>query len=104
MTAVASLFERLDKGRPPPVEEAIKQQREGSPSIEKLLDWLVNHWAKPTISARDIYRAGPNVVRDRERVIKLTDVLVQHGWLIPIQTRRRDMKEWQIVRRPGGEG
>jgi hypothetical protein len=101
---VVSLFERLDKGRPPPVEEVVKQPGRDSPPIEKLLDWLVNHWTKPTISAREIRHRGPNSIRDRQRVIDLAEILVRQGRLIPIPTRRRDMKAWQIVRRPGGEG
>ena len=26
---------------------------------QKLLDWLLREWAKPTVSARDIYTSGP---------------------------------------------
>jgi hypothetical protein len=68
---------------------------------EKLLDFLVNHWPKPTISARDIGKYGPNATRDQKNVIYLTKILVEYGWLIPIATRRRDMKKWQIVRELG---
>jgi hypothetical protein len=68
-----------------------------SPS-EKLLDWIINRWLEPTISARDICRCGPNPVRDRKSAIGLAEILVEHGWLIPIKTRRIDMREWQIVR------
>jgi hypothetical protein len=66
---------------------------------QRLLDWL-QHWAKPTVSARDIYMYGPRSIRDRERAIDLAGILVGHGWLIPNKTRRRDMREWQIVRKP----
>jgi hypothetical protein len=67
-----------------------------SPS-EKLLDWIINRWPEPTISARDICRCGPNSTRDRKSAISLAKILV-HGWLIPVKTRRIDMREWQIVR------
>jgi hypothetical protein len=69
-----------------------------SPLIEKLLDWLVNHWAKPTVTASDIYTYGPNAVRDREVTLELAKALVKRGWLTPLKTRRRDMQEWRIFR------
>ena len=94
---MASLFERLDKGRPPPVEEG-----GGSPPIEKLLDWLVNHWAKTTVTAREIYTYGPNPVRDKKTTLSLAQILVERGWLIPMHPdfltgrRRRDKLEWKM--------
>jgi hypothetical protein len=91
---VASLFERLDKGRPPPT----KQAQEPSPA-QRLLDWL-QHWTKPTVRAREICIYGPNSLRDRKRVIDSAAILVKEGWLIPIKTRRYDMCEWQVVRKP----
>src|SRR5215831_9030663 len=72
------------------------------PPAQKLLDWLQHDWNKPTVSARDIYIYGPNSIRDRESAIDLAEILVKHGWLIPMNARRRDMKEWGIVRSPGG--
>ena len=39
---MVSLFERLDKGRPPPTEEAIKQPRRGDDQKTFLLDVLAN--------------------------------------------------------------
>jgi hypothetical protein len=93
----------LDKGRPPPLEEAIKQPRGSSPPIEKLLDWLVNHWAKTTVTAREIYTYGPNPVRDKRTTLSLAQILVERGWLIPMHPdfltggrRRRDKWEWKI--------
>jgi hypothetical protein len=99
MTAMASLFERLAKGRPP-TEEVLKQPRESSPPIEKLLDWLVNHWAKPTVTAREIYIYGPNSIRDKKTALGLTHILVERGWIAPIKPHgrsRRDKREWKIV-------
>ena len=99
---MVTLFERLDKGRPPPVEGAIKQQSKGSPPIEKLLDWLVNHWTKTTVTAREIYTYGPNPVRDKKTTLSLAQILVERGWLIPMHPdfltgrRRRDKSEWKI--------
>jgi hypothetical protein len=65
---------------------------------QKLLDWLQHDWTGPTISAREIYRLGPNSIRDRKNAIDQAEILVEHGRLIPIETRRADMKKWQIVR------
>ena len=93
-----SLFERLDKGRLPPTEEVIKQLRGDSP-IEKLLDWLVNHWAKDTVTAREIYTHGPNSIRDKKTTLGLAQILVERGWLVPVNTHQHNMRAWKIVRR-----
>jgi hypothetical protein len=91
---VVGLFERLDRGRQAPTKKAQKT----SPA-QKLLDWL-QHWTKPTVSARDICIYGPNAIRDRESAIDSAEILVKNGWLVPIKTRRHDMHEWQILRKP----
>ena len=92
---MANLFERLAKGRPPPVETP----RKGSTPIEKLLDWLVNHWGKPTVTARDICKFGPNSIRNNTKtILSLTQNLADQGWLIPLQTWRYDKREWRIAR------
>src|SRR5262245_65864898 len=54
-----------------------------SSPTEKLLDWLINHWSKPTISTRDIQRCGPNSIRDRKSAIKQAKILAENGWLAP---------------------
>jgi hypothetical protein len=72
-----------------------------SPPIEKLLDWLVNHWRRPTVNTRDIRIYGPNSVRDRHSAASLAEMLVERGWLAPIETRRRNMKHWRIARGAG---
>jgi hypothetical protein len=68
-----------------------------SPS-EKLLDWIINRWPEPTISARDICRYGPNSIRDRKSAIDQAETLARHGWLTPIKMRQHNMKTWRIVR------
>jgi len=86
---------------PPPIKKAsspTKKAQESSPA-QKLLDWL-QHWTKPTVSARDICIYGPRPIRKREKAGKAAEILVKNGWLIPVQTHRYDMKAWQIVRRP----
>jgi hypothetical protein len=74
--------------------------RKSSPS-EKLLEWLVNYWAKPTITLRDISAYGPRCARDPKDVVSLTEILVQYGWLAPTKAWRRDMKKWRVIREPG---
>jgi hypothetical protein len=99
---MGNLFERLAQGRPPPTEEAIKQQYRGPPPTEKLLDWLVNHWTKSTVTARDICIYGPHSSRDVKTALRLAQILVEQGWLIPLKARRRNMHEWQIVPKTSG--
>ena len=41
---------------------------------QKLLDWLVNEWTKPTVTARDIYTHGPNTIRDRQTALELAEI------------------------------
>jgi hypothetical protein len=85
---------------PPAISSELLPTQELLPPAKRLLDWLLHDWPKPSISARDIYTYGPNSIRNRTSAIALAEVLVEHGWLIPVKTRRRDMKEWRIVREP----
>jgi hypothetical protein len=79
-------------------QDPTKQPRESS-QLEKLLNWLVHHWSKNTITLREIYDFGPRP-RDRKRAIELTEILAKNGWLIHRKTSRRDRFEWEIVRGP----
>jgi hypothetical protein len=97
MAEVANLFDRLNKGRPAPAEESKSPRKELIPA-QKLLDWL-QHWAKNTISARDICVYGPTSLRDKKRAIDSAETLVKHGWLVPNKAHRYDRREWQIVRK-----
>jgi hypothetical protein len=63
-----------------------------------LLNWL-QRWRKPTVSIRDIRIYGPTSIRNRESAINSVEVLVKHGWLVPTETRRRDWRHWQVVRK-----
>jgi hypothetical protein len=76
----------------------IKKAQEPAPA-QKLLDWL-QRWRKPTVRMNEILVYGPRPVRKRENALNSAQKLVEHGWLVPIKTRRPDMVEWQIVRRP----
>jgi hypothetical protein len=71
---------------------------EASPE-QRLLDWL-QRWPKDIVSARDIQQFGPAVIRNQQGAINTAEALVRHGWLVPVQARRRDRREWRVVRRP----
>jgi hypothetical protein len=88
------IAESLKEERTPPTTKAQKHP------AQKLLDWLLGYWPKPTIRARDIHRLGPNTLRDRQKVTDLTEILVKEGWLVRNKTRRRDMYQWGIIRKP----
>jgi len=94
---MATLFERLNKGRPP--GEAASKQARSSPPV--LLNWLRNHWPGTTICARDLYRNAPSPMRDRKIALDLAEELVAQGALAAIKTHRRDRKVWQIVGKKG---
>jgi hypothetical protein len=64
----------------------------------KLLEWLVKHWNRPSITVQNIHRLGPNSLRDKKTILRLTQVLEDQKWLVPIQTWRRDKREWKIAR------
>jgi hypothetical protein len=81
---------------PPP---KAKPQQQTSPLLEDLLDWLLNQWTGPNVTARDVYRHGPSPLRnDKETTLGLTEILVRQGWLIPLKTWRKDKREWKIAR------
>ena len=89
---MGNLFEKLAQ-RPP-------QETTPEPTplpVRKLLEWLQHTWTEPTICARDIYRYRPNVAQDRETALKLAEILVKRGWLIPLKAHRYDRKRWQIT-------
>ena len=92
---MADIFERLAQERPPQTPQELTP-----PLAQTLINWLQRGWIQPTVSAREIHRLGPNSIRDRKSVSNSTEILVKLGWLVPIKTRRHDMHEWQIVRKP----
>lgn len=113
---MATLFERLREQQTQQLEEPAEPEivRRGpqpivplnylkaSPS-EKLLAWLINFWARPTITLRDFRAYGPNCIRDPADIMSLTKTLTECGWLIPIKGWRRDMKKWRVIREPSKE-
>jgi hypothetical protein len=73
-----------------------------SPPIERLIAWLVLRWPKATVFSKDIMQYGPNPLRDRKSARASAEILVKHGWLTPLKTRRYDAREWRIERGPSG--
>ena len=100
--AAMTIFERLNRRRPSFADEPApkpEHRQQTSPLLEILLDWLLNRWPNPTVTARDIYRSGPGPIQgSRETTLSLTKTLTRQGWLIPIKTWRRDKLEWKIAR------
>jgi hypothetical protein len=119
MTAMANLFERLGQQqlaeipkteprepitvpRGPLLQPIVPPTNYSSPLIERLLDWLINRWTKPSVRVRDICQFGPRPVRNRKTATTLAETLVEHGWLTPLNTHRYDKREWKIIRGPSG--
>jgi hypothetical protein len=70
---------------------------------EKLRSWLLSTWPDPKVSLPDIYQLGPNSIRDAASARRAVNLLVEHGWLVPVPggaiiagTFRRDA--WFILR------
>jgi hypothetical protein len=64
---------------------------------QRLLDWL-QRWPKETVTARDMQQFGPKEMRNQRGMIDAAEVLVRHHWLAPVQSYRRDRREWRIIR------
>src|SRR5262249_23311036 len=96
-TTVTTIFERLDRGRPTPVEKKTKQPEAAA---QLLLDWLTQRWRKNIISRRDISNHGPRPIRERQAAIDAAETLERHGWPTPPPTHRHDRRWWQIVSNP----
>jgi hypothetical protein len=111
---VATLFEKLREKQPqlekerqvetiprgPMLQPEVPLVDSKSPPIERLIAWLVLRWPKPTVFSRDILQYGPNPLRDRKSARASAEILVKHGWLTPLKTRRSIDHEWRIERGP----
>jgi hypothetical protein len=72
-----------NENRPPP-------RARNSPPV--LIHWLRNSWLRPIISLRQIITSGPWGIRDRKSALAQAELLEQAGWLIPVETPRRDRR------------
>ncbi|MCB2050526.1 MAG: DUF3987 domain-containing protein [Novosphingobium sp.] len=69
---------------------------------ETLLEWLHSQPGK-VIGLRDIYRLGPNAIRQADRARRVMAVLCEHGWVRPLPDGadidgQRHKEAWEIVR------
>lgn len=71
---------------------------------EALRQWMLSDsWGKPWLTVREVVRMGPNRLRESPEAKRAVQVLVEHGWLIPLpagtvidgQARR---EAWRIIR------
>ena len=112
---MVTLFDRLQEKQPqrlekerqvetipkgPLLQPIVPPTNYKSSPIERLLDWLVNRWPRPTICARDIYVYGPRCTRNLKSALNSTKILTENGWLTPVKSHRYDRHEWQIIRGP----
>lgn|SRR5262245_13221774 len=93
---MTDLFDRLDRGRPAPIEQKAKQKDDPA---QLLLNFL-QKWREPTIRSVDILQFGPNSIRKQKAADDATEVLEKHGWLIPLPTNQSNWRRWEIVRKP----
>jgi hypothetical protein len=68
--------------------EALRLYRTGrtNPDLvhaQTLLDWLQRPKTGSPVTLRDIYRLGPNSIREKAVAEKLVNILIDHAWLDP---------------------
>ena len=96
MTVVANIFDRLAKSRP--AEAAIEQPTKDP--AQRLLEWLLTWPRGRSFSISDVLTYGPRPKKNAEEALKLAKILEKQGWIVPKSTPRKDMRHWDIVRRP----
>jgi hypothetical protein len=90
-----NLFERLAQKRP--AEAAIKQPSQNP--TQRMLDFVLR-WPGESISTSEMMLYGPRPKKNAEEVLKLATTLEKYGWLRPKTTPKKNMRHWNIVRRP----
>ncbi len=70
---------------------------------QTLLAWLQTRWKDSYVGLPEIYRLGPNAIREARTARRLAAILEEHGWLIPVEggaevggTWRREV--WRVIR------
>jgi hypothetical protein len=89
---------RVPEGQPKPEANTVNSDQKLQ-AAQKLLNWLLR-WPKETVSAREIRQFGPSATRDPQDAMNSAEILTRHGWLSPMQSKRRDRREWRVIRRP----
>ncbi|WP_323034140.1 YfjI family protein [Pararhodobacter sp.] len=67
----------------------------GTMQAEALRVWLMEKWAGDTVTPRDILRRGPNSLREKAKLRAPIGMLVEAGWLVPLETGR---EAYRVVR------
>ncbi|MEO1724056.1 MAG: YfjI family protein [Pseudomonadota bacterium] len=75
---------------------------EEAAAAEKLRKWLIEVWPERMISVTDATQFGPGDLREARRIRKLFKILIEHGWLLPIDggadiRGKRRREAWRIV-------
>jgi hypothetical protein len=73
---------------------------------ERLRKWLVERWAEPEITVRDVLQLGPYGLRESPKAMTALTVLEKHAWLVRLEpgtTIRGAARKvaWRIVRGGG---
>lgn len=70
---------------------------------QRTQDWMLAKWPHDHIGLSDLYRLGPNPIRDRKTAKKIAGILTDHGWLFAAEggaeidgEHRREA--WLVVR------
>ncbi len=70
---------------------------------QRTLDWLLEKWDEDYVGLSDLYRLGPNSIRDATKARKMMGILEDHGWVARMKSgaevggqHRREA--WRIVR------
>ena len=75
---------------------------------ERLRLWLVNNWHQSEILPGDILQYGPNSLRNRKTAGHAISILVQAGWLVPLEAgtvvRGKNRREAYAVQKGGENG
>src|SRR5262245_18345176 len=91
-----NLFDRLARTRPTPAEEKTNHEVDHA---HRMLDFILR-WPRESISTADLVIYGPRPRKNVEEVLKMAAILESQGWITPKSTQRKDMRHWNIVRRP----
>ncbi|MQX36877.1 YfjI family protein [Roseospira navarrensis] len=69
---------------------------------QRALDWLHTGWGKPVVMLANLYQSGPGSLRSAKDARRITRILEDHGWLVPIPGAEIDgarrKEAWRVVR------
>src|SRR5215831_12834346 len=97
--AARGRLEKLEKERPPLTDAAIKLLNKGRSPIERLQIWLDRKWRRSTITWRELRVYGPHSDRDKQTTLNHALILVEQGFLAPIEGRQHNTLKWRIIRK-----